>query len=344
MENGWCAAQGEGEQARRPFKPKQLFGIGDENELREKFMFKGKGGSYKNSSRCLFHSIIGYLALNSFLPVFTALLKFAGVKDYQRHIPSRKILGKMMTEMRTISAWQVAQKVAAASEMSIHHDGTMLGDEGSGLANHHIATQLGFAPEKEGDEATLLTLGSVPTASGGAADGAKAIMGQLAALRRLVEMVEQGATEGDIQMSSSMQIVASKINIALVIACMTDHAPGEDAIDDFLEKEILKWKTENVADFARLTQAEQEDLSRIVRGYCFDHKVDNLGKSIVNSLAEYAVMGKFLSTGEQGKKDHKVCVCVCVRACVCACVCVRACVRVCVCVCVCITSVSLSNC
>ena len=56
-------------------------------------------------------------------------------------------------------------------------------------------------------------------------------MGQLAALRRLVEMVEQGATEGDIQMSSLMQIEAGKINIALVIASMKDHAPGEDAID-----------------------------------------------------------------------------------------------------------------
>ena len=220
--------------------------------------------------------------------MFTHLLKFAGVKDYKRHIPSRKILGKMMTEMRSISALQVAQEAAKAKEWALYHNGTMLGDEGSGLCNHHLTSQLGIAGENEGDQARLLTLGSVPTASGSAADGAKAIMGQLASLRRLVEMVEQGATEGDIQMSSSLHVVAGAINIAMVIASMKDHAPGEDAIDDYLEKEIVKWKRENVADFARLTQAEQEDLSRIIRGYCFEHKIDNLGKTIVNLLGEYA--------------------------------------------------------
>ena len=92
----------------------------------------------------------------------------------------------------------------------------------------------------------MLTLGSLPTASGEAEDGAKAVMAQIAAVRRLVEMVEQGATEGDIAMSASMQIITSKINIAMLKSAMHDHQQGEDKLCDLLEKEILKWKKEHV--------------------------------------------------------------------------------------------------
>ena len=87
------------------FKPKELFGLGDDNEVRERFMFKGRGGKYKASARRLFHSILGFLAPNGFNVVLTAFLKHAGVKDYRKHIPSRKLLAKMMIEMRDISIY-----------------------------------------------------------------------------------------------------------------------------------------------------------------------------------------------------------------------------------------------
>ena len=129
-------------------------------------------------------------------------------------------------------------------------------------------------------------------------------MAQFANLRKLVEMVEQGATEGDIQMSSSLMAVAESINIAMIIAVMHDHTAGEDKLIDLLEEEIVKWKKLNVAGYADLSEAEQDDLSRIVRGYCFDHKIDNLGKAIVRGLGDFCTAGEFLPTDACGKTRH----------------------------------------
>ena len=88
----------------------------------ERFMFKGRGGKYKASARRLFHSILGFLAPNGFNVVLTAFLKHAGVKDYRKHIPSRKLLAKMMSEMRDISALHVASEISKAKEWTIYHD------------------------------------------------------------------------------------------------------------------------------------------------------------------------------------------------------------------------------
>lgn len=292
---------GRGAPRRQLFKKKELYGEGDDNEVRQKFMFKGKGGRYKNTSRRLFHSCLPFLQPNGFRPVFYNILKFAGVKNPNKHLPSRKLLGKMMIEMRDVSTLQVAIEVSKASEVTLYHDGTTLG-QGTQSCNHHIASQLGIPAQREGEQARVLTLGSLPTASGEAADGAKAVMAQIAAVRRLVEMVEQGATEGDIAMSASMQIVASKINIAMLKSAMHDHQQGEDKLCDLLEQEILKWKKENVADFNKLTEKEQEDLSTIVRGYCFEHKIDNLGKAVVRGLSDFAKAGSFLPAKESGSR------------------------------------------
>ena len=57
-----------------------------------------------------------------------------------------------------------------------------------------------------------------------------------------MEMVEQGATEGDMQMSLLLMAVADSINIAMIIAVMHDHAAGEDCLIDLLEEEIVKWE------------------------------------------------------------------------------------------------------
>ena len=268
MENGWCAAQGEGEQARRPaYKQRELYGQGDDNDLLQKFMFKGKGGRFKNQSRRLFHSILGFLAPCNFRPVMTMLLKFAGVKNLNKHIPSRKCLAKMLTEMKNVSSLHVASKISGKTNVTIYHDASTLG-QGTASCNHHLASQLGIDGEKEGDEPQVFTLGSLPTATGESVDGVRAVLAQFANLKTLVEMVERGATEGDIQMSSSLMAVADSINIAMIKAVMHDHAVGEDKLIDLLEEEIVKWKKLNISGFTDLSEDEQDNLSLIVRGYC----------------------------------------------------------------------------
>ena len=170
MENGWCAAQGEGEKARRPaYKERELYGQGDDNDLRQKFMFKGKGGRFKNQSRRLFHSILGFLAPCNFRPVMTMLLRLAGVKNLNKHIPSRKCLSKMLTEMKNVSSLHVASKISGKTGVTIYHDGATLG-QGTATCNHHLASQLGVDGENEGDEPEVYTLGSLPTATGEAVD------------------------------------------------------------------------------------------------------------------------------------------------------------------------------
>eukprot|EP00961_Rhodomonas_salina_P059354 797354-Rhodomonas_salina.1 len=149
----------------------------------------------------------------------TAVLQFAGVENYRKHIPSSFMLGRMKTEMRNISMLQGANSVSkgAASGVTLYHDGTTLGG-GSEDCNHHIACQLGIAPANRGDEPQIFTFGTTPTPSGDSVDGAAAVDRQLNEIRRLVEMVEQGATAGDIQMSESLACIAANINIAMIVA------------------------------------------------------------------------------------------------------------------------------
>ena len=118
------------------------------------------------------------------------------------------------------------------------------------------------------------------------------------------EMVEQGATEGDIQMLLLLMAVAESINIAMIIAVMHDHAAGEDKLIDLLEEEIVKWNKLNVAGYADLSEAEQDNLSHIIRGYCFDHKIYNLGKAIARGLGDFCTAGEFLLTDACSKTRH----------------------------------------
>ena len=101
--------------------------------------------------------------------MFLNILKFAGVKNPHKHLPSRKVLGKMMTEMRDLSTLQVAMEVSKADEVTLYHDGTTL-REGAQTCNHHIASQLGVPAQREGEQARIYTLGSLQTASGEAED------------------------------------------------------------------------------------------------------------------------------------------------------------------------------
>ena len=70
--------------------------------------------------------------------MFYNILKFAGVENPNKHLPSRKLLGKMMIEMRDVSTLQVAIEVSKASEVTLYHNGTQLG-QGIQSCNHHVA-------------------------------------------------------------------------------------------------------------------------------------------------------------------------------------------------------------
>ena len=100
------------------------------------------------------------------------------------------------------------------------HDGT------TGQAGKMVAASVSGANDGD-DKPQVLSLGSRIVASGTAADGAAAMIDLIALL-------------GVVAAAAGRHDLVEKLNITMFNeGTMTDHAPGEDAIDDILEGHIL---------------------------------------------------------------------------------------------------------
>ena len=96
--------------------------------------------------------------------------------------------------------------------------------------------------------------------------------------------------------------VAARLNITIFDeGGMTDHTAGESATLDLLEDKVYAHLERTMgAAFTDKTEEEKQDMCKIHRGFCYEHKIDNLCKEV------------------------RLCVCVCVHVhvCVCSYVCV----------------------
>ena len=62
---------------------------------------------------------------------------------------------------------------------------------------------------------------------------------------------------------------------------MTDHAPGESATLDLLEDKVYAHLERTMgAAFTDKTEEEKQDMCKIHRGFCYEHKIDNLCKEV----------------------------------------------------------------
>jgi hypothetical protein len=62
---------------------------------------------------------------------------------------------------------------------------------------------------------------------------------------------------------------------------MTDHAPTESATLDLVEDVVYKHLERTLgAAFTDKTEEEKQDMCKIHRGFCYEHKVDNLCKEV----------------------------------------------------------------
>eukprot|EP00961_Rhodomonas_salina_P012811 172564-Rhodomonas_salina.1 len=207
--------------------------------------------------------------------VLKAVLNHAGVND-TRHIPSRSILSRMMIEMLNLSRFHAGQTLAKAKHRSITHDGT------TGLQGKMITACISTEAEKEGDNARVMSIGSVLQSDGTAKQGCG---GMLELIRDVQWVLNVAGYPG----------MAKQVTIACFNAgTQSDSAKGEDAINDLLEIEIVKWHVENTPGWSTMSREVQRGFVQLIRCYCYQHKVDNLSKGVETAFEKLSAL--FLPT------------------------------------------------
>ena len=136
----------QGGETRRPGRPPA------HESLREKFEFKGKGNVFKVDSRRLFFKLLPHVSMAKMEHVVKAILNFAGI-HYKKHIPSRKILSRMIVEMKNLSTYQAVELMATSKHRGFTHDGT------TGPNSKMLTTAVLGEGKNRSDLPQVLTLG-----------------------------------------------------------------------------------------------------------------------------------------------------------------------------------------
>ena len=232
-------------------------------------------GKYTLEARLkLLYPIIPAVSLRKGPGIIRNVIEFIG--GDVSHIPSIATLGRMIIEMKGLSTYQAAQLMKECQHRGFTHDGT------NGKQGKMITGCVSGEGKNEGDSPRVLTMGSRAVSDGTSLEGRSAVLDLVKGLR------DAAAIAGD-------QELADKLDITIFNAgSQHDAAPGEDKIDDLLEEDIDKILSKKVPGWHDKTRQEQVAMVRIVRHYCFQHKIDNLSRAVADAcemfLAESGVL------------------------------------------------------
>jgi len=241
---------------------------------------------YTNDARMLCWSLLPHVSVSKCNHILKACLRFCGAENQQ--LPSDRQLARFIVEMKHLSLYQAARMMGESKWRGLTHDGT------TGMDGKLITVSVtGESKNSESKGPRVLTLGTAVVASGEAQEGARAVIHLIMSMMQAAEMA------GDHEL-------AGKINIAMFnVGTQHDHNAGEDKIDDIIEEEILKWCSENVPKWEKCPYNLQKKAVRLIRHYCFEHKVDNLAKAIPDACEDFCSLGKFLEGWDPNCRHDK---------------------------------------
>eukprot|EP00286_Rhodomonas_abbreviata_P005766 CAMPEP_0181320196 /NCGR_PEP_ID=MMETSP1101-20121128/17989_1 /TAXON_ID=46948 /ORGANISM="Rhodomonas abbreviata, Strain Caron Lab Isolate" /LENGTH=663 /DNA_ID=CAMNT_0023427873 /DNA_START=307 /DNA_END=2297 /DNA_ORIENTATION=- len=243
-------------------------------KVKARFMLMEKN-RYKNHACMLCWKILPHVSITKANHILKACLQFCGAENQQ--LPSDRQLARFIVEMKHLALYQAAVMMGESKYRGFTHDGT------TGMDGKMITVSVtGEAKDGKSKGPRVLTLGTAVVSSGEAEEGARAVISLIMSMMKAAEMA------GD-------QETASKINIAMFnVGTQHDHNAGEDKIDDIIEEEVLKWCQENVHKWEKCPYLLQKKAVRLIRHYCFEHKIDNLAKAIPDACDDFCSLGKYL--------------------------------------------------
>ena len=200
----------------------------------------------------------------------------AGITDkktLRALIPSQATLAGTAVDMQNIGRLHVAETVVKATNTCLIMDGS------NKNSRKYRSALYGVNGEKEGDAPIEVFNGFEECVSGRAEDEAATIITQLEKTQAVYKaMHEDNPAMGD------------KINIAMFTdGTMTDHAGGESAAIDVIEQRIKEHFINTIPGFIDKTEEEKIDMVRLHRGFCFEHKIDNLCKEACLGMSKWAI-------------------------------------------------------
>jgi hypothetical protein len=240
---------------------------------------------YNEEMRACVRKLAPYMSANAVHRALCVALNQFGMKTVK--IPAPATIANMIVEMEMASKLQLAMEVCLAQHASWAQDAT--GKAGSKYACASISTPA------EGGGVQTRALSIQKVASGSSVDEAAGYKQMMAIMKALADAVLGKETT-----------VAGKLGFQKFVAAnggqgmLTDHAAGETKIGDIYEEWVLT-EMQKDAVFAEKPLPEQQLAARFFRAFCYEHKIDNIGKEIVVALNNLSIDAGDLAPADLGR-------------------------------------------
>ena len=247
------------------------------------FMKQLKGGRYKSDYRWLWYDFIARMSYDSVRGALRRVGKAFNLPDWlqEKLVPSKSTLAGAVVEMNALADVMVAEAISNAQSRTLSFDGSNVGVKDHQGIQAHLdgrAYQLGLQQKysKTGEH------------------GAEAIMSRMQDINATVDFVKERGVSVEVTQEVHPILFAGTQG-----GSMTDHAQNETKTVDVLEVECRKWCEKNIPDWNEKTREEQDDMVFFSRGYCFQHKCDNLAKAIKTAMKLYRLKSGCLQSKQK---------------------------------------------
>ena len=197
----------------------------------------------------------------------------------KRLIPSNSTLWNAAVDMYSLNMLMVGDVVGSAEHISAGVDSSNKGAKDLQAAVFHTSTR----------ERPLFAGQRQRTAKDGKgwADAFEDIVNDINEIASAAGPAYQHATAAEFNIAS---FASGKNGDGF----MTDHCQIETKGIDELEARIRVWATENIRHFSEQTEEEKNSFCYVARGFCFQHKADNIAKAGKESFKKFRTLTKTL--------------------------------------------------